>query len=146
MLGIQQTTIDYHLSVIIFLFHRVPSSLELDTRHPFIRNALKGVARGHAQVGTQQQVRSPIALSVLRGGMTLIHQWRVGGRELFWALGDSFFFRTRASKMFAASKKAMHAEYGLKRGDVLLRSGGSTVGWAVAFSRSGRVVFSVIQG
>ena len=117
VLGIQQATIDGHLSTVKF-FHRVSSSLELDTRHPLIRNGLKGVARGHAQVATQQQVRRPMALLVLRSGVTLAPQWGVGGRVLFLALGASFFFFARASDMFAVSKDAMGVEHGLRPGDV----------------------------
>ena len=67
VLSIQQTTIDGRFSAIKYI-HRVSSSLELDTRNSFILNALKGVARGRAQVGTQQRVRRAIALSILRGG------------------------------------------------------------------------------
>ena len=44
--------------------------------------------------------------------------WGPGGRVLFLALGASFSFLTRASEMLAVSKKAMHAEHGLRRGDV----------------------------
>ena len=47
VLGIQQATIDAPLSATNF-FDRVLSSLELGARPPLIRNALKGVARGHA--------------------------------------------------------------------------------------------------
>ena len=61
-----------------------------------------------------------MALSVLRGGVTLILQWGVGGRVLFLALGASFFFQARVSEMFALSKNAMHVEHGLRRGDVAL--------------------------
>ena len=98
-------------------FHRVSSSLELDTRLPLIHIALKRVAQGHAQVGTQQQVRLPVALSVPRGGVTLIPQCGVGGRALFLALDTSFFFLPRASEMFGGSRNAMHVEHGLRRGD-----------------------------
>ena len=82
VLGIQQTTIDGHRSAITFS-HRMSSSRGLDARHPLIRNALKGVDRGHAPVSTQQQVWRPVELLILRGGVTLIRQWGVGGRVLF---------------------------------------------------------------
>ena len=48
----------------------------------------------------------------------MIPQWEVGGRELFLALGASFFFLTRASEAFVVYKNVMHAEHGLRRGDV----------------------------
>ena len=85
-----------------------------------------------------------MALSVLRGGVTLIPQWGVGDR-VFLELGASFFFLTRASEMFAASKKVMHAEHGLRCGDVAFSSRGSTAGWAVTNSRSCQIAFSVIH-
>lgn len=44
VLGLQQTTLAGHLSA-IQLCHRLPGAGELDTHHPLIRTALKGVAR-----------------------------------------------------------------------------------------------------
>ena len=122
VLGIQQAKISGHLSAIKF-FYRVSSSLELDTRRHLIRDALKGVARGHAQVGTQQQVRRHIASSIIRVGVTLIPPCEMDGRALVLALAVSSVFLARAFKMCAVSKNAMHAEHELRRGDAAFSSG-----------------------
>lgn len=117
VLGLRQSTIAGHLSAVKF-FHRVAGVTELDTQHPLVRCALRGVARGHADVGTQQRLRRPLAWATLQKGASLVPQWGSGGRVLFLALSASFFFLLRASEMFAVSKLAMHEVHGLCRGDV----------------------------
>lgn len=82
VLGLQHTTIAGHLSAVKF-FHRLAGAAELDTRHPLVREALRGIARGHAEEGTQQRLRRPLPLGVLKRGVDLVPQWGVGGRVLF---------------------------------------------------------------
>lgn len=118
----QETTIAGHLSAIKY-YHRLVGGIELDTQHPLIRNALKGVTRGHAEVGTQQRLRLPVSWAVLQAGAGLVPTWGVGGRLMFLALGASFFFLTGASEMFAMSVSHMHAAHGLRRGDVAFFAG-----------------------
>lgn len=115
--GLQQATIAGHLSAVKF-FHRLSGAAELDTQHPLVRCALRGAARGHADVGTQQRLRRPVSWGILKKGCAFIPQWGVGGRVLFLALGASFFFLTRASEMFAMTRVSMHEVHGLRRGDV----------------------------
>ncbi|CAN0128875.1 unnamed protein product, partial [Pylaiella littoralis] len=122
VLGLQQSTLAGHLAA-VQSFHRLSCSGELDTGHPLICNALKGVARGHADVGTQQRVRQPVRWGVLKAGGKLVPAWGSGGRVLFLVLCASFFFLTRSSEMFAVSRSAMHEVHGLRRGDVAFFQG-----------------------
>lgn len=115
--GLNHTTIASHLSAVKF-FHRLASSVELATRHPLIMNALKGAARANAATGSGPRVRRPVSWGMLKDGASLVARWGVGGRVLYLSLCTSFFFLLRASELFAASQSAMHAEHGLRRGDV----------------------------
>lgn len=55
------------------VFHRLSGAVELDTGHPLLlRNALQGVARGHAGIGTQQRLWRPVSWAVLTGGAGLV--------------------------------------------------------------------------
>ncbi|CAB1107236.1 unnamed protein product [Ectocarpus sp. CCAP 1310/34] len=117
VLGLRQTTIAGHLSAVKF-FHRLAYAMEVDTCHSLIKQALKGVARGHAGVGAQQRVRRPVSWSMLKEGGRLVPQWGTRGRVLFLALSASFFFLMRACEMFAVSSLAMDSCHGLRRGDV----------------------------
>lgn len=53
VLGLQHATLADHLSA-IQSFRRLSWVAGLDTRHSSIRNAMKGVARGHAAIFMQQ--------------------------------------------------------------------------------------------
>ena len=134
-LRLQHSTIASHLSAVKF-FHRLACAVELDTRHPLLSNALKGAARGHADEGTEQRIRRPLPLLVLRNGASLVPQWGAGGRILFLSLTASFFFLARSCEMFAVSQTAMHAVHGLRRGDVAFFHGSvqltSRDKWALA--------------
>ena len=49
-------------------FQRLEAGVELPTTAPVLKNALKGIARGHATAGTPRQVRLPMCWGMLLEG------------------------------------------------------------------------------
>ena len=119
---LRSATIESHWPAITFS-HRISRGFELDTTHPVVTSALKGAARSHADVGNQAAVRRPVSWAMLLASETLIPAWRNGGRVLWLALCASFFFLTRASKMFAETRSRVHETYCVRRADVALFRG-----------------------
>ena len=114
---LRSATIESHLSAIKF-FHCISRGFEIDTTHPVIANALKGVARLRADVGNQATVRRPVSWDMLLAGEELIPTWRAGSRVLWVALCGSFCLLTRASEMFAETRLRVHETYCLRHADV----------------------------
>ena len=96
--GLRSNTVASHLAAVAY-FHRVERAVDLDIHHSLIKNALMGLKRSHAVVGSQQRVRRPVSLSVLMDGEHLSMSWGPGGRVLWMGLCASFFFLTRSSEM-----------------------------------------------
>lgn len=105
--------------------------IELALRHPWIVDALKGVARSHADAGTVTRVRRPIAWSVLLLGESICNRWGPGGRVLWLALGASFFFLARAGEIFASKEGQWDHGHCLRRGDVAFFRKGVQLDWTM---------------
>ena len=126
--SLQAATIESHLSAIKH-FHRVTKGIELETVHPVVVHALKGVARCHAEAGTQSRLRRPLSWPMLRAGEKLIPRWGSGGRVLWLALGVAYFFLMRASELFAETTTRLHDTFCVRREDVAFFLGGKQVFW-----------------
>ena len=115
--GLRSNAVASHLAAVAY-FHRVERAVDLDIHHSLIKNALMGLKRSHAVVGSQQRVRRPVSLSMLMDGEHLSVSWGIGGRVLWMGLCASFFFLTRSPEMFADSVQSYHPLYCLRRSDV----------------------------
>lgn len=102
------------------IFRRLSGAGELETHHPLIRNAMTGVARRHAAIGTQQRVQRLVPWGVLKAGGRLVPGWGWLVDECRIWLCVRCFFSTRSSELFAVSRSASC------RGGVAFFGGGST--------------------
>ena len=130
---LRSATSESHLSAIKFI-HRISRGFELDTTHTVIASALKGAARSHAEVGNQATVRRPVSWAMLLAGETLIPAWRNGGRVLWLALCESFFFNPRVRNvrgnpvayprniLFTAGRRGFLQQSGTVRGGAMIKS------------------------
>ena len=108
----------------VLRFHRVNLQMELPTSSPFIKRALKGVARSHVVAGTPKRIRRPISWDTLLGGQDLAPSWGAGGRILWLSLALGYFFVARSDEIFASPTGEVHPAHCLTRGDVALYAGG----------------------
>lgn len=126
--GLQASTSAGNLAAVKF-FHRRVHMFDLTLRHAWVVDALKGVARSHADTGTVVRVCRPVAWSVLPFGESLCDRWGAGVRVLWLVLDASFFFLTRAGEMFAGNKGRWDATHCLGRGEGALFRGGTQLDW-----------------
>ena len=89
--GNQAGTIASKISAVQY-FHRLEYRLELMTQSPTVKNALKGIARAHADAGTARRVRHPVSWDMLLKGEQRISSGGAGGRVLWLCLALSFLF------------------------------------------------------
>ena len=66
--------------------------LELPTKAPVLRSALKGIARSHAEAGTKKRTRLPISWERILQGEKVVPKWGKGG-YVMWFCRVQLFFR-----------------------------------------------------
>lgn len=115
--GLPAGTVGCHSAATKY-YHRMVKGFDLDMDHPLIQSTLQGLNRSHAVVGTQQQVRRPVSLSVLLHARSLSAAWGFGGEVLWLGLCSSFFFSIGSSEIFADITDVLHPVYCLRRHDV----------------------------
>ena len=90
--------------------------LELPTRSPVLRSALKGIARSHAEEGTKKRTRLPISWERILQGEKVVPTWERGVRNVVMTGVQVFCFRS--DEVFASDSGVVHLTHCIRRDGV----------------------------
>lgn len=140
---LQANTIGGHLAAVKY-YHPLACGFELNTSHPLLANALKGVTRGHTEFGISTKIaNASVAVGVAVGGAGV---GDLGNERSYIGVGVGgfVFFYLRVGNVWRDGGALASCVLFAKGGCVFLQAFGTVGGSGVPECRLGKNTFSLL--